>query len=608
MKNTSGLVLGCLSILLVLLPLAVPEQGLPVTLKADEPAYYLAALSLMHDRDLECDRGDIQRLMDAYPHLPVENLILMSVDNWETVRFGKPVVYSVLVAPLAAAFGARGMVAFNMVLLVAMIWLGFWYLRRWNDDWLAALFSASFFLLSLGFTYVFWLHPEILSMFGVMVCLYFALTSRDQRGSVGRLARLRSIVFSDHWRPLWSGAALALAVYNKPMFAAIGVPALLFVLRRRGTKAVAAWLLGAALALGAQAGIAQLLTETPTPYLGTSRAGLKIESPEAFEHLVEEFRPKISGAVAANHSSYSWLARVPKFFPRMTLENMGYFFVGRHTGLFVYMPFSLLCLVLFVLHERRDLVRWSILGALGAVALFFMIWMHYNWHGGAGFVGNRYFVSLYPAFLFLVTAVRPTFLLPIGYGLAGLFVAPLMVTVYGAQVPEPTLQAHTRGSAYSLLPQELSISAEVPGYVNFQTRGLALRARRDQFKILDRGRSSFAVRGAATVEVWLSSARPVEELKLAIASPAVNSVTLELNGKRQTIEFDENDSGSRELVLAPERPTKDRSQWGKRVFAYRLLIRTETGSNRTGPSGEIVYPQFYTGARISILGVRRAPA
>ena len=37
-----------------------------------------------------------------------------------------------------------------------------------------------------------------------------------------------------------------------------------------------------------------------------------------------------------------------------------------------------------------------------------MLWIPWNYQGGGGFVGNRYFVSVYPAFIFLVPAVAAT--------------------------------------------------------------------------------------------------------------------------------------------------------------------------------------------------------
>src|SRR5437764_766036 len=84
---------------------------------------------------------------------------------------------------------------------------------RYTPPGVAALFSSSFFLLSVGFSYVFWLQPEVFNMFSVAACLFFGLPRTDESGLPDRR---REIVFA-----ALSGAALVLAVYNKPMFAAV---------------------------------------------------------------------------------------------------------------------------------------------------------------------------------------------------------------------------------------------------------------------------------------------------------------------------------------------------------------------------------------------------
>src|SRR4029077_10378902 len=124
------------------------KPGLPPHLKADEAAYYLMSLSLAHDGDLKLEVRDIDRLFPEFPFQPVNNLILMTDDGWHTVYYGKPYIYSLLAVPLTALFGANGLLGFNMLLLMAMVWMGTLYLRRFNPDGAAALFAAGFFLLS----------------------------------------------------------------------------------------------------------------------------------------------------------------------------------------------------------------------------------------------------------------------------------------------------------------------------------------------------------------------------------------------------------------------------------------------------------------------------
>ena len=109
MNRNARLALLALSAFLLVLPLTLPKPGLPVNLKADEPAYYLMALSLARDADLRVEVKDIDRVFEEFPLVPVRNLIVMSEDGWRTVHFSKPLVYPLLAAPFAALFGANGL-------------------------------------------------------------------------------------------------------------------------------------------------------------------------------------------------------------------------------------------------------------------------------------------------------------------------------------------------------------------------------------------------------------------------------------------------------------------------------------------------------------------
>src|SRR5512147_2349670 len=151
MSRPTRYVFLALAVLLVVFPATIAKPGQPMNLKSDEPAYYLMALSLAKDFDLRCEAGDIRRLAVEFPNDIVNNLILMSGDGWKTVYFGKPWLVSLIAAPATAAFGSGGFVATNMALLMLSVWLGALYLRKWNPEWLALLFSAGFFLLSNAF-------------------------------------------------------------------------------------------------------------------------------------------------------------------------------------------------------------------------------------------------------------------------------------------------------------------------------------------------------------------------------------------------------------------------------------------------------------------------
>jgi hypothetical protein len=93
-------------------------------------------------------------------------------------------------------------------------------------------------VLSAGFAYVFWLQSEVFNMAAVAACLFLGL---------------RAPTIAPRWpwlAPALSGALLALAAYNKPMIAAVGLAPLVGWLRDRQLRPVLAWLAGRSPARG----------------------------------------------------------------------------------------------------------------------------------------------------------------------------------------------------------------------------------------------------------------------------------------------------------------------------------------------------------------------
>ncbi len=649
-KSLYRIVFACFAAVLIFFPAVLVKPGWPAGLKADEPAYFLMAMSLAHDGDLLVETEDLRRLFDQYPHAPSNNMILASDDGWETIYFGKPYIYSLFAAPAARLLGASGIVAFNMSLLLLMIWMGTRYLERYNSPGVALLFSSGFFLLSAGFAYVFWIHPELFNMTSICACLFLGLSAPEPAKTASFARRLVA-------RPaLWaaaSGAVLAFAVYNKPMLAAMGVPPLVVLVLRRRFPEITAWLTGAVVGLGLIIAGSFALTGHGSAYLGFARGGYKVcsadalpvlpggesravetrkllsqgEDPAEIDQLLSDDQadevvpPPLPAASSTASSaaeveeapparSWMWIFRVPPFHLPEVIESFRDFLIGRHTGLFVYFPFTLLCGLLFLRYERRSLERWSLVLALFTVAIFFLLWIPFNWHGGGGFVGNRYFVNAYPGFLFLVTRIAPRWLPVMGYFLGGLLLGPILFSPTGRSVPWPTLQAHVRNAPYPLLPLELSIQG-IPGYHDVRNAGVRLTGRKDVF--LPRGRR-FWIHGATSSELWLRSLEEIEDLVVRVESPAVpNTVTLELGDASETLLFAA--PGERHTItLRPGEPTRELSRHGGIVYAYRLDIESLTGSVQAWtqnypPRQCLEFPysptseeSFYVGAEISFLG------
>lgn len=600
-----------LGLFLFAFAISVVKPGLPTTLKADEPAYFLLALSLLEDGDAVAEERDYQRLYDSYPHLPSENLILASDDGWETVYFGKPYLYPLLTAPLAAVWGANGMVAFNALLFVAMLWMGAIYLARFNPEPVAILFSLAFFFLSPTFAYVFWLQPELLNMAAVMAALFlvyhrFELPAR----AGGRLTRLWRAVFNESTRPAWSGALLAFGGYNKPVLAIVAIP-ILYVLWRRSERGrwrrVIGWSAASLVAMAILAAGSVALIGHPTAYLGMARSGVKVEHPAAMEEVLGEIEEQLE-ELSTTANSWSWMFDAPPFAWPHFFERLGYFFWGRHTGILLYTPFTLFALALLLANRRRDVGRWLLLGSMLALGLFFVVKIPLNWHGGAGFVGNRYLINVYPLLLFMVTAVRPLWLLPAASAVGGLFLGTIVFTPFGAPVPAPTIQAHARALPFRHFPLELSLRRAVPGYSTAAFSDLTFVGRRDLFKNHQPEKRNMWLHGGVETELYVLTGEPRQGLFFEVQTWARdNVVELDFAGDRQRIEFvdaERQRERTRIVELSPVR--KPRKTWEieyqRPLLVYDFTVRVERGERIVDAKDP--HEIFYLGAQLKYIGRR----
>lgn len=605
-------VLLLLSAVLLMLTLAARKPGTPATLKGDEPAYFLGALSLAYDFDFRADQRDLERAFADYPYAPVQNLIVMSPDGWRTLYYGKPYIFPFFSAPFVRLFGSNGIVFFNMAMLVAMVWMGFSFLTRYNGERVAALFAFGFFVPSNAYVYVWWLHPEVFNMFAAMGCVFFGLPrdareeaeEADENAASDRLfGGLLALLDRCPGTPagLWISAAMLTAgAYNKPILAVCCLPVLVALLRRRAWRHLARYAAAGLVFSLLWVGLSVALTGKPSAYLVGERAGFDMLDPG--KRLIEP-EPIVPGGKAGERESAGWfwlLEALPDTSAGEMAESSRYFLIGRHTGLFVYTPFALLALLLFLFTPaRRSPWRWSVLLAAGLVGFFFLYFINFNWHGGGGFVGNRYFVMATPLLLFLVGRIRHEWVVLPFYAIAGLVLGPLLVAPHGLVVFSPTLQAHVRGPAFQFFPFEHSLR-EVPGYEGKVEGEVYVTGLRNQVRSV---RDVFWLQGGRTVQVWVQSVRPMSEISLLLGSPVEgNAGRASLGG--ETFELSLGTAPQR-VVFRPEAPTLVRrtrfpihSTTFIDVFLYRLEIYSERGRPPMPERPE--EPYFYLGATLAV--------
>jgi len=335
------------------------------------------------------------------------------------------------------------------------------------------------------------------------------------------------------------------------MLAALALPLLYVSIRRRGWRAAVVWCCSAVLALALLAGISLAMTDTAWPYLSRSRRPVNVSSPVAFmeRKASEVIRQRVFTHSEPTSERVGFFLK--RFDPRIRgfhtlLDNITYFLWGRHVGLLLYLPFAVISLLLFLLHEWRSTARWLIIAALAASTLAFFLLLPDRWHGGGGFIGNRYLVIAYPAFLFLVTRIRPSWSIAMGSALGGIFLGPVLFTPFGAPVDQPTLQAHVRNAPFRRFPFELTLAPRIPGYVGDYHSGAWFRGRADVFQ--PHG-DELWFHGAQTVEAWMITDHPLNDAVFLVRSGAPqNTIEICLEGDCGRVVFDDSSGPGRQVI------------------------------------------------------------
>jgi hypothetical protein len=434
----------------------------------DGATYYAMAWSLARDLDVRFEGRDLERVRREYPEGPQGLFLkrasggLAVADSLPWIRrvgaderrlyYAKALAYPLMAAPLVAIFGTRGLLVTNALLLGLALGVGYGVLRRRGLEPAAAVATALVLLLgSVVPVYLFWPTPEIFGL-GLIA---------------GGLAAWAA------GRPLLAAALFGVAGYVKPpnllMAAPLGLEPLVVGWResrlprglveclRRG----AVMLLVAACGYGLNAAVTGELNyqggERKTFYdrFPGDETGATFDSTGFWMTTpADHVGPLVEGRDEDKVSSRTGPARDPSEIPESFAWNLVYFWVGRFGGVLAYYFPALVALLLFLAVGPRREAGWLALVAVG------LSWMAYiwvipdNWYGGGGTVGNRYFLNVLPAFLFVVPRGRTRVFASVGLLGSLVFLAPMLVSpVHHSLKPGD----HATHGPFRLLPAELTM-------------------------------------------------------------------------------------------------------------------------------------------------------
>lgn len=553
-------------------------------IKSDEATYVGMALSLAHDGDLRFDRRDLERFWRLYQTGPEglflkrrwERRIRVSA-QWpfvESLRFRNPqderlyyakaFLYALLAAPFAALADLNGLLAFNVVLLGAVLLAGYTFLAARSSGAAALVLSSAFVGGSIAWLYALWLTHETLN-FALVFLAYFLWLFKEVAPH-GTWPRTRWM--TKGWTDWAAAVLLGLVTYAKPPNALLIAPLVgLHWRRRRIGSGFGIGLVFAAVVIACFAATAWI-TGDPN-YQGGDRKTFYGAFPYDAPGATFDNR---GTTMATNEVDVEEPFERAVFWPRLR-ANIGYFFLGRHFGFLPYFFPGAWILALALWRRAVAVWHWFTLAAAAATALALLVNMPFSWSGGGGPPGNRYFLSVYPTLFFLAPPIGSVGrVVPAWIG-AAMFLGPVLTNPpLAAKSPWQTSQ---RG-ALRALPVELTMINDLPIALN-QTR--TRLANPDEPGVLlylidqhtfDLEPGGLWVAGRARGDIIVRTGTPRRYLRVTLHCPIRNTVTLRAGGPARRVILE---PGATVTVFVPARWVHARAG----SAACVLSVRTAAG-------------------------------
>ena len=532
--------------------------------KGDESTYVAMALSVAHDGDLAYTREDLVRFFRVYGRGP-DGIFLKPGQGAAAANnrlfFAKSYLDPLVAAPFAWIAGLNGLLAFNVLLLAGVFLCLYAFASARLSPVAAALTSTAFLGASIVPFHAVFLAPETFNL--ALVCFaYFLWLYKEVSPAPERLPALLRGRRAD----LAAAALLGLVAFSKPSNLPLVAPLVALACWRR--RFVDGALVGAVCCCVVAACFAAnaWMTGEWNYQGGLARKTFYRRFP--FEQPAYDFDGLGISVVTnelplqATRESVAQLGR-----------NLVYFLAGRHFGLGPYF-FPGLVIAGWMILRRRSAAPWQLLIAgmlvLSASGLVFLL--PNTWSGGGGPLGNRYFLSFYPAFFFLLPAGRSVVPGVIAWGGGALFVAQVLVNPFVAAknpwlIPE---QGPLR-----VLPVELTMVNDLPvrlhagrSLVGYDTSPRLFLYYLDENAGLPEDLDIW-VAGGARADLVVRTGEPLTGLTVSLSAPIHNRVTVTVDGTSRSVDLRRDDPA--QLVF----PVRGVPAAGGQNF--RISVRSRNG-------------------------------
>lgn len=537
---------------------------------ADEAIYYSMTQSLAQDGDLEYTKKDLSRYFQAFTSGPLGIFLKKGKDD--KIFYAKSFAYPLFAAPFVKIFGTNGFLVFNSILLSLILLMGFSYFSLSNDPSLSLFSILTFLFASVAVVYILWITPDFFNLFLVLSVLYLWLykhSYQEKKEEKNVKNKFHAFLLSD-WTDYLACLLVGIAVFSKPPNIVLMGPLVLHSLFKKKILKSLLMILIFLLTSGIFWGANYLVTGDWN-YQGGERKTFYFNYPLEKENMTFD---SVSGREMTSEG-YGTKHLLP---PIVWVQNLFYYFLGRFTGIIWYFFPAFLALLLFIIRKKR-LVQWLILAALAGEILIYIILMPDNYAGGGGALANRYFLNIYPLFLFLPSRKRNFKEIGLCWVMASFFISQILISpMLHSHFPS----THSKKFPFKMMPVEMTLINNIPTNTNPRAfrQEVGNQPNIGWLHFLDdnfhpkQEPKGFWTRGPNTAEMVLKTYYPVKNLAFHLLNnPRMrNEITVKVGRQRKKLVLGKNQRGTLNFS------TGKGFRIGKYIHLYKIKVKASKGA------------------------------
>ncbi len=538
---------------------------------ADQAVYYALTQSIAYDLDLEYTKRDLIRYYHDFMAGP-QGIFLKKAKN-DRIFYAKSWAYSLFAAPFVRIFGYNGFLVFHSFLLLIVMLLGYAYFSLANSPLTSISYLLSFLFGSVAGVYSLWISPDFFNFCLVFIIFFlwiYKIRRRDAPVAAPTAGASRSFLLSPGTDYL-AACLVGLAVFSKPPNVVLMGPLVLFALAEK--KFFKALVLGVVfiLTIGLFFGANYLLT-SDWNYQGGERKTFIGSFPLEKDDLTFD---SLGGPMTSEN--YFQRSLLP---PKFILFNIFYYFFGRFTGIAWYFFPAFLALILFF-RSRRGITDWLTLITLSGGILIYIVLTPEFYGGGGGSLANRYFLNIYPLFLFLPSAKKSGRQVILIWVVAAVFISQILVTPFRSSAQPAT---HAKKFPIKALPLEMTQVNHFPTNTNPDAFRISIwpdrpHPQREFLHFLDDNfhpklePTGIWTRGDKTCEFIVKTYYPLREIGVRLLNNPRNNneITVKVEGQKQKIVLQSLKWGTLRFAVGDGFKMEER-------YHYRMKIKASKGS------------------------------